>query len=912
MSLGKCTHCNSVLNGKLKHKPAENGTANFICIYSGNFNLSHPTNLHRPLKGENRKNVVEQMTKENISASAYRKRKANEMMSDNDPLPSHLPSENVLRVAKCEDMKKKRLDDNPIIAIAKAMHEGPFCNIIRDVSYDKFKVYYSSPAQRTIYTNYCKTVAVPKLSIDATGGLFQYLYRTPKIKSGPIFLYNAVVHDKVEKKILTVNSLISESHTTETIRHWLTEWLQKSKINELPRPKEICMDMSIALISGTIQAFTNFPSLAAYLQECGKIIDGKLPSLPSCYIRTDVCHLVSLLTKWSSLRDKPKRTRQFYIRAMCQVIQSDNLNDIKKLLKDIVTVALSESEGEHEETGMPIPCEISKQNLLQRIGGSTTNLIEGIDGTNNIEKTEQASVNQDMPDYEDEEYLSYKKTAFYYWLVEIIEEFDHETGSKGLRGNQQWLPELVKDLLNLAPLIPLWTAVMVPYYGYGEKTAASSAVECSFKDLKNVLFREKQFPMRVDDFVFDHIRVTEGDMKLIGAHKTMKDKIHLSETQAEADNATQGVKDKNHYAENANQNQGKVKDKHVTWNLDDSAGKATASNDNEFQKKEDWMGQVSKSDKRKRKSFLETNSEWLHMDLSEKKQIMPIKLLRNGNVLQSVQINKHRYQLLNTCGFDTLVQILASSYCDSTVYNDYMKEVVNFPTSQLAMDIIHKNVTAAAYKKRAEILKSQFPSEKKGGVTFVSCQSSISIMVENVFSENPTIIETSVCPEKNCPDPTVTSKRYIITISEEQYPLNRLQEGVEDFLQTMPSYCKRKLEKDLRRKCKGLRQRTCQITSPHLLIEIISYSNNNLRQITLIPEDVPATISVEGKRFFLRGLVEYQNHGVVDSATDIGHYVAICCRDGQYEEYNDLENKPIFRSGKREVLTHLLFFTEVS
>jgi len=40
----------------------------------------------------------------------------------------------------------------------------------------------------------------------------------------------------------------------------------------------------------------------------------------------------------------------------------------------------------------------------------------------------------------------------------------------------------------------------------------------------------------------------------------------------------------------------------------------------------------------------------------------------------SVKFNNGNYVLSNTCSFDTIVQMLAVAYCDSTAYTKYVKE----------------------------------------------------------------------------------------------------------------------------------------------------------------------------------------------------------------------------------------------
>lgn len=72
--------------------------------------------------------------------------------------------------------------------------------------------------------------------------------------------------------------------------------------------------------------------------------------------------------------------------------------------------------------------------------------------------------------------------------------------------------------------------------------------------------------------------------------------------------------------------------------------------------------------KRPRTSYLEPSSELLQAEYSMLRKVLPIGLLRNGNLLdlKPIKISKNMsVTLSNTCGFDSLIQLMATSYCDS-------------------------------------------------------------------------------------------------------------------------------------------------------------------------------------------------------------------------------------------------------
>lgn len=63
----------------------------------------------------------------------------------------------------------------------------------------------------------------------------------------------------------------------------------------------------------------------------------------------------------------------------------------------------------------------------------------------------------------------------------------------------------------LCKLLPIWSAIMVPYFGYGSCTTSSCAVETHFGILKNTIFRN-ELPARLDHFVTKHARYNQGNI----------------------------------------------------------------------------------------------------------------------------------------------------------------------------------------------------------------------------------------------------------------------------------------------------------------------------------------------------------------------------------------------------------------
>ncbi|CAI5762726.1 Hypothetical predicted protein [Podarcis lilfordi] len=471
---GECTFCKSQFIGRITEALPAEAPVRMQCSYKGRFSDPHPPDLKRKLS-------------------------ADATMTFGDLGASYLPLTNLSSVAKCNALKGTHLHEDPILAVALAMNIPPYEGIIRQVSYDYLFVRYHSSAQLQVYHQYMNTARHPSLSIGATGGLVQMVDRGGKrAKSGHILLYSAVVQNLEAKKIYPVCSMVSEQHDAETVQYWLKMWLRDGA----EKPKEVVVSTSQTLMSACIQAFTPFPSLSDYLDECAKILNDNwgLKNLPYSYIRNDVGDMMNLVASWPSLRGQHPQIREFYLKSLGLVAQAQDIKDVKSLLRHIITVAVSQTEGEGKDTGRPTNCELSKHILLQRI--------ESFCPPGDAREEEWSEVCPPAGPIE-----KCNGNAF----TLMVEEIRHTVTTSvvpGTRPNWQMLPDLVRDILKISHLIPLWTAVMVPFYGYDGVTASSASSKAYFKDLKHAHFKHVTLPMRLDDFIFEHIQSLEGTMKL--------------------------------------------------------------------------------------------------------------------------------------------------------------------------------------------------------------------------------------------------------------------------------------------------------------------------------------------------------------------------------------------------------------
>ncbi|KAL1447913.1 hypothetical protein WDU94_003652 [Cyamophila willieti] len=856
---GSCKFCKAKLKGEVFRKtecdiiPTE---ATVAIHYVGLFDIEHPP-LKRPLAGPFRKEIVAKLM--SSSSQLYKSRWLTPKW----------------RVAKSESLSKQRLDKDPIQSLYKFKYAGKSQYAIQDMGLDRFFVHYFSSVQIKVYNQYIKTSGnYSQIAIDATGGVVKKFRRPNGEKSHTILLYDISMHDRQRNKIISIGDMISERHDTASIAHFLQQWKKYGALT----PKTIVTDMSPALMAACVQTFSQFSTLKGYLDNCANILSN--PDMfvkPDFYLKNDIAHVVKLFTRFGSLKNVLKRTKEFYLRSLCLVLQEKHLESAAEILEHIFTVALYETEGNHLTDGSPIKSELSKKYLQHRISTTMhpTTLCEPEIDTQGEEISED-----ELLKFEKENFGGFKE-----FVDSIRKKVQIEMRDDGDRNNQQFLPGLVTNVLKISHLLPTFTAIMSPYFGYGNATSTSCAVESQFSILKNHAFKHGQLPARVDDFVAQHMGFISGSLKIDHFHDNLTSvqrdkniakpkKVKKPDTDTVTHNDVTNSQTESHRTGNTELeeildiNLPEKTPTRLDWSIDPNVSTKrsheTCENqeDNELDYVENWMGVNTVNEgplrKRPRSSYLEPNSELEYLDLSHCLRTKSIGLIKNGNsfLLKPIQINQKSIVLKNTCGFDSVLQIFCTAACDSEAYNNYS----NSRKSQdqfyeLVIDMISKGVTANTYKKRAELLDKLFDvTQIFNNLFIINTVTTMDQLVNKLF--------------KNHDNPP----------KFELYTEEVTVEAIYKCLETTDD---------------KINQRK------HLIIETYATAMNKLSEI-------PKSLKIDNQVFSLRGVVAFQGA----YSTAVGHFVGYALRpNNQFEVYDDLNNKAMSISGNKEVNLQLLLYT---
>lgn len=302
---GKCKECSAIIYGFLHKKPQKSNDAIFECKVT-NFQSNFLHSKKRQLIGYRRQVAIE-LVDGRECASEWRRKEAIRLMKIGDLMPPIIYDSTVLRKAKQQllDNRLQLQTTNPIENLQNAKY-STLRGTIRNIGYDPFYCLYWSEEQRVLYKSACKDKNC-FLAIDAIGGIANRLLVPNGKKSPYLFLYQCIC--VTNKGSFPVFQMISSKQHASQISFFLLEILRSGA----PIPPLVVSNFGKAILVAVARIFGNCRDLQNYLEICYNIIFSKCTStLPDCFIRLDVNHIVAMVTRWPCL----KKNHQKYVSSL--------------------------------------------------------------------------------------------------------------------------------------------------------------------------------------------------------------------------------------------------------------------------------------------------------------------------------------------------------------------------------------------------------------------------------------------------------------------------------------------------------------------------------------------------------------------------------------------------------------------
>ncbi|CAF1412635.1 unnamed protein product [Adineta ricciae] len=386
------------------------------------------------------------------------------------------------------------------------------------------------------------------LSWDATGGIVMkrekqiYYYEltmTNLIKGGPS---------------LPITSMLSESHGTMDIIHWMNCFIEKYKqiygySEQFPKPPIIHSDRALVFLNAGIQIFNRDETMNRYIERCWRIIHrtASKQDLEITIVHACLGHFMKNVKKHAS-KHMNKKQVPFGMWLMALLVNSNTLNEMIIVWRNICTLLLSVNQNDHFKISLSV---LSKMADQMNANPDTTNFvlqnvtltpkaqlisnldteIEQDDGVDLMLGEEEAVLNLDS---------SFKELfgKIFQQCKELLKTYDVEQW-KHLPSNPLFSAAFLTRVLKLyMPTAPLWSNLLLGdfgrRYGYSSTSTRPScpchsgrttgASESRMRVLKEAVLNKRVYS-RVDEVVaklgdtIEAVEIQFADYSLIKAGK---------------------------------------------------------------------------------------------------------------------------------------------------------------------------------------------------------------------------------------------------------------------------------------------------------------------------------------------------------------------------------------------------------
>ncbi|KAF0744921.1 Uncharacterized protein FWK35_00025563 [Aphis craccivora] len=200
-------------------------------------------------------------------------------------------------------------------------------------------------------------------------------------------------------------------------------------------------------------------------------------------------------TSWMSCNvPKPKlvvcdqKVNEIILRAIGCMIKCQNFEEIYSLLLSLFITITNETNGVQRNTNIETSCQ---KHYTRLINTASTGIVE---------LDQQLDTIIDCVNAEDN--TCHEKHDYYKELEGINDINPFQSfAEKVFNENKRFIEER-----KMMKFLPLWSGMMVPFFGYGERVSSSVAVKSSFHKLKNVTLKHISLPTDVETFLENHIR----------------------------------------------------------------------------------------------------------------------------------------------------------------------------------------------------------------------------------------------------------------------------------------------------------------------------------------------------------------------------------------------------------------------
>lgn len=741
---------------------------------------------------------------------------------------------------------------------------------IRKLSLYPLYVCYWTEAQLTFW-NKLQHKCLP-LSLDSTGGLTKkYLSCSGKI----LFYYVIVMGYK--NKIIPLLQVVSSIHHVLFIKEFLEKWLESgAKI-----PREMATDGSLALQNGICIAF-NKMTYKMYNNHCFKILTNLEKTLPNCYYRHDVAHLINAVRKWKSFDKSNVATIDFFVRSIGYLTQVENLQEFEEIVISIVIICnstLSEEESECYRR------KVTMTNIFKTFEYRLDSFIS-VDNLEDICDNEYVNFPEEEIDQAKDSITKYIDTIFEKGinLSNVSEELSD-------KANYLYCPQFIKNFKNLCYSFVTWTNVMKAHFKSPNNVGSSARSEAYFKKIK-----QNTRPKQLQKYILDDVNKVN---KYVSVGNLLLKKDKNNDNDIFVDNSPKfnlpKLKMKSHCDESV-ATFDKIDEQSV---LDE----ADSSVDNTYAKP-----MPIKNKSRAVENIEEPEDNSTHNDLSfyndqilassfkDQNNVKERGLVFNGNKMgQNIYcmngtLKSLRFQ--NTCPFDSVFEIMTTIYLENEKFKlDVINQCYNSSSIfHCIVDYCNNDFnTDYVYNHRCDILYPLYENAKHSTEFIIDCNDNVGNLFERLMKPLPSILKTYSCSlcgyEKQIP-------LYNKSVSATDYydrGINNIELFLDNELLNKNTFCTECANKSLEIKHQLSNYFVIDVEYLHEEKNADMILKNISNKVTLKTdfEQIPKIIELKNQNFELKGVISFEGDSKNPNA--LAHYKSyVCSTNEKWIMFNDL------------------------
>lgn len=538
-----CTEC----GGTLFVMSQQNRSKLAVQIVNGEF--QHTNTKRRRLASDTAADLINQLNKDTVHN--VHMKLVNDLDEDLEKLPRDFIDHKSLENLKYRNNAQR---DSAITELRKMKYLPHYASAIKEVCCDPFKLMFWTKEQLFCFCQLKKKQRVV-LSFDATGGLISRASITQDVNKffekpleiPHIFLYSLCMKN-IHGTSVPIGQMLSASQDSVTISYFLNMWT-----NQFCIPNEFIIDDSKALQKAILLSCTRFRKMTDYLTTCFAILDGNEIKPPECYIRLDIPHFIRTLSRDKVFENVDKRLKHYYMSIFGVLIQCEDYNAVKKIVKNTLMLANYPIFGKWK--GSILPSGEALKHMNATIQTHDLQFMENSDiKPDNTEEIETDPVKW-FDDMLDSVNSSLKANGI-----------DSKLDTKYCETNWYYFPKITQFLRCQLERLPLWSPVMRIHFGATHLTGISTDIESRFQVLKNNVFKNTNLPCRADIFVKKYMDEVSGVSRLNRLMLPSRDENNNSQQSVNDGKAGESV-DEAALIANAMVNQVKAVDKNSIYYL---------------------------------------------------------------------------------------------------------------------------------------------------------------------------------------------------------------------------------------------------------------------------------------------------------------------------------------------------------